>query len=59
MKKAYTWIFNYLIVENELEKLRSVKDLVEVLMEGNFLEDNLGRQKFKEVIGRTGLAAGK
>ena len=59
MKKAYTWIFNYLIVENELEKLRSVKDLVEVLMEGNFLEDNLGRQKLKEVIGRTGLAAGK
>lgn len=59
MKKAYTWIFNYLIVENELEKLRSVKDLVEVLMEENFLEDNLGRQKLKEVIGRTGLAAGK
>lgn len=59
MKKAYKWIFNYLIVENELEKLRSVKDLVEVLMEGNFLEDNLGRQKLKEVIGRTGLAAGK
>ena len=59
MKKAYTWLFNYLIVGNELEKLRSVKDLVEVLMEENFLEDNLGRQKPKEVIGRTGLAAGK
>lgn len=58
----HTLISNHIVVENELAKLRSVEDLVQILMEGNFLEGTLGRQKLKQAlqfIRRTDLAAGK
>ena len=62
LKMSHIWLFNYFVVENELAKLQSVEDLVQILMEGNFLEDTFGRQILKEAlqfIGRTDLAAGE
>ena len=58
----HTLISNHIVVENELAKLGSAEDLVQILMEGNFLEDTLGRQKLKQAlrfIRRTDLATGK
>ena len=59
---SHTSLFHHFVVENELAKIRSMEDLVQMLMEENFLEDTFGRQKLKEAlqfIGRKDLAAGK